>query len=433
MKIKLKTPSKKTPAKKQKANVAAIISAPAAKTEAKRAVVDSDSSESSCDEAETQMMRKAIAKKRKAGTQDKLAAIEAEDLQKRREAKSEKKKARRSTDGETPTKARNGRNYTVSIAVPGSILGNAQSQELQTCLAGQIARAAALFSVDEVVVFDDGLDKSEKKRQVAQNQGTRGNSARNNEFLARILEYLETPQYLRRFLFPMHRDLRFVGLLTPLNTPHHMKLEDWCEYREGVVVDKPSPYGTGCLVNVGLRKEVHIERTIKPNVRLTIRLGDNPGGKPGFWDPYWVKQAKLARQAKYAKKEGGLSAPDGAPAVVSPSEPRETAGLYWGYSTRLATGGLDSVLSEKECPYEGGYDLKVGISESGATSTVDDEGFALPSFKHLLIVFGGVESLEACVDADESLSVPGSEAHQVCALIVVCVCSRCDRACRERV
>jgi hypothetical protein len=39
---------------------------------------------------------------------------------------------------------------TLSIAVPGSILDNAQSQELRTYLAGQIARAACVFKIDEV-------------------------------------------------------------------------------------------------------------------------------------------------------------------------------------------------------------------------------------------------------------------------------------------
>lgn len=36
---------------------------------------------------------------------------------------------------------------TISIAVPGSILENAQSQELRTYLAGQIARAGKDFSL----------------------------------------------------------------------------------------------------------------------------------------------------------------------------------------------------------------------------------------------------------------------------------------------
>ncbi len=51
--------------------------------------------------------------------------------------------------------ARKGRSWTVSIALPSSILQNAQSAELQMYLAGQVARAAAIFSVDEIVVFSE--------------------------------------------------------------------------------------------------------------------------------------------------------------------------------------------------------------------------------------------------------------------------------------
>ncbi len=48
-----------------------------------------------------------------------------------------------------------GRAYTVSVALPGSVLDNAQSAELRTYLPGQIARACVVFSVDEIVVFDE--------------------------------------------------------------------------------------------------------------------------------------------------------------------------------------------------------------------------------------------------------------------------------------
>lgn len=48
-----------------------------------------------------------------------------------------------------------GRTYTVSLALPGSIIENSQSAELRTYLAGQIARAAAVFNIDEVVVFNE--------------------------------------------------------------------------------------------------------------------------------------------------------------------------------------------------------------------------------------------------------------------------------------
>ena len=48
--------------------------------------------------------------------------------------------------------------------------------------------------------------------------------------------------------------------------------------------------------------------------------------------------------------------------VVSPSEPRRKAGLYWGYSVRLA-GSLGAVFTE--CPYKDMYDLTIGTSEKG--------------------------------------------------------------------
>lgn len=43
----------------------------------------------------------------------------------------------------------------MSVALPGSVLDNAQSTELRTYLAGQIARACVVFCVDEIVVFDE--------------------------------------------------------------------------------------------------------------------------------------------------------------------------------------------------------------------------------------------------------------------------------------
>ena len=98
-----------------------------------------------------------------------------------------------------------GHTYTLSIAVPGSIIEAAQSRELQTYLAGQIARAAAVFQADEVIVYEDEMNPSRDKRTWDPNL-----------FLAHILQYLETPPYLRKALIPQHRDLRLVGKLSLL-------------------------------------------------------------------------------------------------------------------------------------------------------------------------------------------------------------------------
>lgn len=76
---------------------------------------------------------------------------------------------------------------TLSIAVSSAVIDNTQNLELATWSAGQIARAATVFNVDEVIVIDEagaGLEPGRVSKGAA--------------VLARVLQYLETPQYLRK-------------------------------------------------------------------------------------------------------------------------------------------------------------------------------------------------------------------------------------------
>lgn len=120
---------------------------------------------------------------------------------------------------------------TLSIAVPGSILENAQSQELRTYLAGQIARAACIFQVDEIVVFDDYGDEANSKKSTIEGSDGLVTARHSCVQLGRILQYLECPQYLRKSFFPIHNDLKYCGILNPLNAPHHMGPNDEFTYR----------------------------------------------------------------------------------------------------------------------------------------------------------------------------------------------------------
>lgn len=106
-------------------------------------------------------------------------------------------------EGAAPShKRKRGRRYTVSIALPGSILANAQSAELQTYLAGQIARAVTVFCVDEVIVFDDHTVKAgvTTSASVAGAAGGGAGAAASLgggdvcALMARLLQYSETPQ-----------------------------------------------------------------------------------------------------------------------------------------------------------------------------------------------------------------------------------------------
>ena len=305
---------------------------------------------------------------------------------KKKEKKKDGKKRRRTSSSSSDElkkkkmkKKRPTTRPTVTLALPGSIISNAQTRELQTYLAGQIGRTLSIFNIDEVVVFDDGLAKSKSSAAAQSDMGREDRKWNPNVFLARILQYLETPQYLRRSLFPVHKDLKYAGLLNPLDAPHHMRATQRLEYREGVTTNLPVRKGRGSWVDVGLKKPVQIDRKIQQNVRVTVKLD-------------------LPEDPKKQPTRG---------VVVPPREPLTKGGRYWGYRTRLAPS-LSAVWSQS--PYKGGYDLTVGTSDKG-TIVIDDPKFEIPSFSHLLVVFGGLAGIEDCVANDDALDVDPTDTH----------------------
>merc|ERR1719402_2141622 len=123
---------------------------------------------------------------------------------------------------------------TLSIAIPGSLLSKVQSAELRTYVAGCVARAAAVFNVTEVVVYDD-LALTQKKGKFIGGQSM--------EQLITILQYLECPQYLRKAIFPLQENLKFAGLLNPLDCPHHLRAHESSPYRDGLVLERTGDDG----------------------------------------------------------------------------------------------------------------------------------------------------------------------------------------------
>ncbi|XP_077334802.1 28S rRNA (uridine-N(3))-methyltransferase isoform X1 [Lithobates pipiens] len=287
-------------------------------------------------------------------------------LRKLEKAQLQKLEAEKRAQEKEKRKAENGRQYTLSVALPGSIMDNAQSPELRTYLAGQIARACAIFCVDEIVIFDETGEGSKSVEGNFEGVGKKGQGCVQ---LARILQYLECPQYLRKSFFPKHPDLQFAGLLNPLDSPHHMRIDEESEYREGVVLDRPTKPGKGSFVNCGMRKEVRIDKQLQEGLRVTVQLFED---KPD------------------QKVRKGI--------VVSPQHPRTESGIYWGYKVRLASC-LSAVFTE--CPFKDGYDQTIGTSERGTNV----EAVTLPAFRHALVVFGGVQGLEASVDSDQNLDI----------------------------
>jgi methyltransferase len=256
-------------------------------------------------------------------------------------------------------------------------------------MAGHIARALSVFCVDEVVIFSDGHTHPQSSRHHTRHHSFAHapdpaddpytGTSDPDHFLVHLLSYLETPPHLRRLLFPLHPNLRTAGTLPSLDLPHHLRTDEWCAYREGVTL-KGDGNGAGTRVEAGLRVPVTVPDEIPENTRVTLKFDEK------------AKEANKNAKEKVIRGE-----------AVSPDEPREEGGYYWGFNVRKAAS-LSNVFTE--CSFEGGYDMTIGTSERGVDVEAlcgEHEEQKVGKFKHLLIVFGGVAGLEVAVKNDTEL------------------------------
>ncbi|KAF4454128.1 hypothetical protein F53441_3314 [Fusarium austroafricanum] len=270
-----------------------------------------------------------------------------------------------------------GRPWTISVAIPSSILTNLATADQRMTQPARIARALAVFSVDEVVVFDDS-PVSSRPRHTDPNSYT--GDIDPCHFLSHILSFLEAPPFMRKALFPLHPNLRLTAMLPSLDMPHHPNPKDWISYREGVTLAGQTSTGSGTLVEVGLEQPVEVEAEIPPKTRITLKFPDD--------------------KTQY-------------PEPVHPAAPRTEGGYYWGYTVRRASS-LSNVFTE--CPYENGYDVSVGTSERGVPASRVFPPSKRVNFNHLIIVFGGPRGLEFAAMNDEELSsmdIQGSKTKEL--------------------
>ena len=245
-------------------------------------------------------------------------------------------------------------NYTLSVLIPSSIVDNAQSKELRTYLIGEIARTLGIFKVSEVIIFHDKL---------------KDNSKDYINYFIKNLQYLETPQYLRKTLFPMSEDLKLSGLMNPLESQHHLRKDEWSPYREGCVLERPVN-GEYSWVNIGLNKDCKINQKLPPRTRVTVKLNET------HFDP----------KLKYYTGT-----------VVSMSEPFIKNGTYWGYVVRVCETYNDIF---NDSIYKEGYDFIIGTSDKGENYR-NANYEKKKDFKHCLIIFGGISGIEGMMIDDE--------------------------------
>jgi methyltransferase len=198
------------------------------------------------------------------------------------------------------------------IAIPASVVSDTPHLREKTSKIGLIGRAAAIFRVDEIVVFPDAPSGSQKTEA---------------DLVSTLLSYLETPQYLRKRLFKLNPYLQYAGILPPLRTPHHplnrrVKELRVGEFREAVTLSRAEKQ---TFVDIGVEQPALIRgKDLVVGKRVTVRV---------------IKVGKVV-EVELAN--------------------RDEAHSYWGYTVTVENRQFGSFVEKR------GFDLTVATSRYGS-------------------------------------------------------------------
>jgi len=150
--------------------------------------------------------------------------------------------------------------FSTSVLIPASVVADSPDLIHRTFKVGLIGRALAIFRVSRVCIY---LDNDPHLRD----------QLGECKFIELLLKYMETPQYLRKLLFPKRKELAYAGILPPLRTPHHPSRNEKKtpgSFREGVVLESSGGKST---LEIGFREKGIVTGKFRPGQRLTVRLG----------------------------------------------------------------------------------------------------------------------------------------------------------------
>lgn len=221
----------------------------------------------------------------------------------------------------------------LSIFVPNSFLAESKDSKIRTYKVGLIGRYAALFRANNIVIYNDNSD---------------GGSRDDALYMKTILEYMDTPQYLRKQVFPITPELKNVGILPPLRTPHHPVSDELNtgDFRQGLTKKRVRK---GTMVDIGVDRLALCKEKLSVNKVLSFRI------------------EKLGKEI-----------------LIEPDEPES---VYWGYDTITSDRNLyDSITMMKNKP-----DLVIGTSKyaPNINSILDEVQTSVQKANHVAILFGG--------------------------------------------
>ena len=241
----------------------------------------------------------------------------------------------------------------LTIAIPASTISDTPHLRERTAKMGLIGRAAAIFRVDEIIVYPD-CPKIDQRKDL--------------DFMALLLNYLETPQYLRKQLFKLEPDLEYAGILPPLRTPHHplsgkTKHLKIGEYREGLVLSENKE---GLIIDIGVQQPALLrQKEFAVGDRLTLQL------------------VNIGKQIEVQAVN------------------REDVPQYWGYKVRVEKRSFGQLATDR------GYDLRIATARIGDNfmDVAGKIGLKWVGSQRVLIAFGAPSRGLHEIVQDESINL----------------------------
>ncbi len=153
------------------------------------------------------------------------------------------------------------RKTRLDVLLPSSFSRDTPHPRDRTMRLGMLARALAAARVDTLIIYHEDPGRPDK-----------GNA----ETIKLLMDYLNTAPYLRKTLYPITRELRYAGILPPLNIPTHPESPEAGEehWREGLVTSS----GKTSVIVAGLGRPVKVGRRLAKGSRILLHV--RPGERP---------------------------------------------------------------------------------------------------------------------------------------------------------
>ena len=221
----------------------------------------------------------------------------------------------------------------LAIAIPSNILEDCQSLSDKTNKIGVIARAASIFKVSKIHVY--------------KNKGIS-----DTDLILLLLRYLVTPQYLRKNIFPIKKELKLAGTLPPLRIPSHTVNRQYdcniVDIRDGLCIKFDKKLNMS-IIDVGFNKYGILKDRIPVGNIVTVKIVSD-----SFKGKFFLLEKTIPN-------------------------------LYWGYDI-VYNNSLKEVINSNS------YDINVITSKFGSelnsTSTLISTQLAKNHNSSILIVFG---------------------------------------------